>query len=76
VEGQTFMGITENHLPTNQQSGYGLLDQILSPSNLNAAYKRVRCNNGVGGVDKMELGSLKDYHINHGKGLNRSHPQG
>jgi hypothetical protein len=35
------MGITENHLPTNQQSGYGLLDQILSPSNLNAAYKRV-----------------------------------
>lgn len=47
VEGQTFMGITENHLTINQQSGHELLDYILSPSNLNAAYKRVRRNKSV-----------------------------
>ncbi|HEX2970099.1 MAG TPA: group II intron reverse transcriptase/maturase [Bacteroidales bacterium] len=62
VEGQTFMWITENNLATNDyQKGHGLLEQILSPLNLNAAFKRVRSNKGAGGVDKMEVESLKDY---------------
>ena len=60
VGGQTFMWITENNLTENNQLGYGQLKFILSPSNLNAAYKRVRRNKGVGGVDKMEVESLKD----------------
>jgi group II intron reverse transcriptase/maturase len=60
--GQTFMRITENNLTSNNhQSGNGLLEQILSPSNLNAAYKQVRRNKGSGGVDRMDVGSLKDY---------------
>lgn len=60
---QTSMWITENNLTSLAQSGYGLLEQILSPANLNAAYKRVRQNKGAGGVDEMEVDSLKDYLI-------------
>jgi RNA-directed DNA polymerase len=62
VEGQTFMWITENNLTTNDyRLGNGLLEHVLSPSNLNAAYKQVKSNNGAGGVDEMEVESLKDY---------------
>lgn len=56
------MRITENNLTSNNhQSGNGLLEQILSPTNLNAAYRQVRRNKGAGGVDRMDVGSLKDY---------------
>lgn len=61
VGGQTYMRITENNLTNNHQSGNGLLEYILSPSNLNLAYKQVKRNKGTGGVDKMEVESLKDY---------------
>jgi RNA-directed DNA polymerase len=68
VEGQTFMWITENNDTDIDQTKNGLLEQILSPTNLNAAYKQVKRNKGAGGVDKMEVGSLKDYLIsNKGK---------
>lgn len=56
---QTFMWITENNLTSLAQTGYGMLEQILSPVNLNAAYKRVLQNKGSGGIDKMEVESLK-----------------
>jgi RNA-directed DNA polymerase len=62
VEGQTFMWITENNLTINDyRLGNGLLEHILSPSNLNAAFKQVKRNKGAGGVDKMEVESLKGY---------------
>jgi len=60
---QTFMWITENNLTSLEQTGYGMLEQILSPTNLNAAYKRVKQNKGSGGIDAMEVESLKDYLI-------------
>ena len=64
--GQTFMRITENNLTSNNhQTGNGLLEQILSPSNLNAAFRQVRRNKGAGGVDKMDVGSLRDYLVRH-----------
>jgi group II intron reverse transcriptase/maturase len=63
--GQTFIWITENNLINTDRPEYGLLEQILSPSNLNRAFKRVRNNKGSGGVDKMEVESLKDYLVNH-----------
>jgi RNA-directed DNA polymerase len=63
--GQTFMWITENKLTENNQLGYGMLEYILSPSNLNAAYLQVKRNKGAGGVDKMEVESLKDYLVAH-----------
>lgn len=60
---QTSMWITENNLTSLEQTGYGMLEQILSPANLNAAYKRVKQNKGAGGIDEMEVESLKDYLI-------------
>lgn len=60
---QTFLWITENNLTGLMQTEYGLLERILSPANLNAAYKRVVRNKGAGGVDEMEVESLKDYLI-------------
>lgn len=55
------MWITENNLTDNDQLGYGMLEYILSPSNLNAAYLQVKRNKGAGGVDKMQVESLRDY---------------
>lgn len=69
VEGQTFMWITENNLTDNNQFGYGLIEFILSPANLNAAYLRVKQNKGAGGVDKMEVDSLKEYLVKKKDGL-------
>ena len=60
---QTSLWITENNLTGIEQTGYGLMEQILLPANLNAAYKRVKQNKGAGGVDEMEVSSLKDYLI-------------
>jgi len=60
---QTSMWITENNLTSLEQTGYGMLEQILSPANLNAAYKRVLRNKGAGGIDEMQVDSLKDYLI-------------
>lgn len=60
---QTSMWITENNLTSLTQKGYGLLEHILSPANLNAAYKRVLSNKGAGGIDEMQVESLKDYLI-------------
>ena len=37
--GQTFMWITENNFTNNEQR-FGLLEMILSPVNLNKAYKK------------------------------------
>ena len=59
--GQTFMRMTENNLTNTDRPEYGLLEQILSPMNLNRASKRVRSNKGSGGIDKMEVESLRDY---------------
>ena len=66
VGGQTFMWITENNRITNpNETGYDLLEMILSPSNLNLAYHRVKRNKGAAGVDKMEVESLSGYLIQH-----------
>jgi len=59
--GQTFIWIIENNLTNTDKPEYGLLEHILSPTNLNRAYKRVRSNRGSGGIDKMEVESLRDY---------------
>jgi RNA-directed DNA polymerase len=61
VGGQTFMWITESNLTDFNRLGYDMLEFILSPTNLNSAYKQVRRNKGAGGVDKMEVESLRDY---------------
>lgn len=70
--GQTFIWMTENNLTNADKPKYGLLEQILSPTNLNQAYKRVMSNKGSGGIDKMEVESLKDYLINNKEELIQS----
>jgi len=70
--GQTFIWMTENNLTNANKPEYGLLEQILSPTNLNRAYKRVRSNRGSNGVDKMEVESLKDYLVNNKEKLIQS----
>jgi group II intron reverse transcriptase/maturase len=72
VGGQTYIWITENNLTNADKPKYGLLEQILSPANLNQAYKRVRSNKGSGGIDKMEVESLQDYLIKNKEKLIRS----
>ena len=72
VGGQTFMWMAENNLAKTNEQEYGLLEQILSPSNLNRAYKRVLSNKGSGGVDKMEVESLRGYLVEHKDQLIRS----
>lgn len=58
---QTFMKINENVLVQEHLTQDGLLEQILSPSNLNVAYKRVRSNKGACGVDGMDTTGLLCY---------------
>ena len=49
---QTYMGITENTLEEVHFERGDLLELIVSPSNMNAAYKRVVSNGGSGELDK------------------------
>lgn len=58
---QTFIGITENHLTAIKHEKGELLEYILSPSNLNLAYKQVKSNKGSGGIDHMEVDELLPY---------------
>jgi len=57
---QTFMWITENE-NTEGFANNGLLERIVSPDNLNRAYRQVVSNKGVGGIDKMSVTELKSY---------------
>ena len=61
VGGQTYIGITENNFTNIEQSENGLLEMILSPTNLNRAYKRVRSNKGSWGVDGLGVENLLLY---------------
>jgi retron-type reverse transcriptase len=71
VEGQTFIRITESDNTNNPQE-YRLLEYILSPENMNRAYKQVKTNQGAGGVDKMSTEQLKDYLIDNKEQLIQS----
>ena len=62
---QTYIGITENNLTEVQLTQDSLLERILSPANMNAAYKRVVSNKGSGGIDKMSTTDLLPWLLNH-----------
>jgi len=59
------MWMVESNFTDFNRLEYGLLEFILSPSNLNTAYLQVRRNQGAAGVDEMEVESLKDYLVKH-----------
>ena len=63
------MGIIENGLTNFPRPKDGLLEFILSPANLNAAYKKVKSNKGSGGIDGMSTEGLLPYLREHGPEL-------
>ncbi len=62
---QTFIGITENNLTEVRFTQDDLLEEILSPHNLNKAYKQVVFNHGSGGIDGMETDELLPWLLLH-----------
>ena len=48
-----------------------LLDTILRSDNLNAAYKRVKANNGAGGVDGMQVDELLPWGVSNSYKVNK-----
>jgi RNA-directed DNA polymerase len=65
VGGQTYMRITENNITNVDRPQHGLLEEILSPTNLNKAYRRVKGNNGACGMDGMGADELLTYLSSH-----------
>jgi group II intron reverse transcriptase/maturase len=61
VEGQTFLWMNERGDTGATGREPGLLEFILSPANLNEAYKQVVRNDGSGGVDRMGTKELLTY---------------
>ena len=58
----------------NDVNGYasGLLEEILEPSNMNLAYKRVKANKGSYGVDGMTVNELLQFLKQNSKQLRQS----
>ena len=57
----TYMGITDNCFMEVQFPKEKLLEQILSPDNLNFAYKQVVSNKGSSGIDRMPTTELLSW---------------
>ena len=66
---QTSMVISEAGLTAFTRPKDGLLEFILSPANLNDAYKKVKSNKGSGGIDGMSTDDLLSYLKEHGSEL-------
>jgi len=66
---QTFMWISENSFVTVQPSVRELLELIVSPKNVNEAYRQVKRNGGACGVDQMDVEALLPYLQVHGEYL-------
>lgn len=62
---QTFMHVVDGSLTTEQPNRYPLMEQILSPANLNAAYRQVMRNKGAAGIDRMGCDLLLGYLLEH-----------
>ena len=58
---QTYIGITDNTLTEVNFTEEHLLEHILSPSNLNEAYRQVVSNKGSGGIDGMDTSDLLSW---------------
>ena len=76
LEGQTYIGITENNFTNIERANYGLLEMILSPQNLNKAYKQVKSNKGSGGIDGLGVDKLLPYLLEHKESLLQSIAKG
>ena len=68
----TDSGITENNITNADRPEGGMLEEILTPSNLNQAYRRVKKNKGAGGVDGMSVEDLLQYLKDNGEEIRQS----
>lgn len=64
--------ITENNITNADRLEDEMLEEILSPRNLNLAYKRVKKNKGAGGVDGMGVEDLLQYLKDNGEELRQT----
>jgi group II intron reverse transcriptase/maturase len=58
---QTYIGITDNRFTEVHFTEEKLLEQILSPTNLNRAYRQVVSNKGSSGIDGMNTDDLLSW---------------
>lgn len=68
----TLIGIVGEELVEVQLSTDRMLEYILTPDNLNRAYKQVKANKGSGGIDKMGVEQLLPYLRDHKDELTES----
>jgi group II intron reverse transcriptase/maturase len=61
AEGFDYRRITENNHTITDMWMKNLLDVILRKDNLNKAYKKVKANNGKGGIDGMQVDELLPF---------------
>ena len=64
--------LTENNNTNADRSRYGMLEEILTPENLNKAIKKVRKNKGAGGVDGMSVEELLQYLKDNGERIRQT----
>jgi len=76
VGGQTFLWMTEKGDTNTTEFKPKLFEYILSPANLNNAYKQVKRNDGSGGVDKMDTKLLLPYLQTHREEILRALEEG
>ena len=62
---QTLIGMVGDDLVEVQLMSDRMLEYILTPDNLNRAYRQVKANKGSGGVDKMDVEHLLPYLRSH-----------
>lgn len=68
----TGSGIAENNTTNADRPEGGMLEEILSPRNLNQAYKRVKKNKGAGGVDGMKVEELLQHLKDNGEKIRQA----
>ena len=64
-EAQTLIGMVGDDLVEVQLMSDRMLEYILTPDNLNRAYRQVKANKGSGGIDKMDVEHLLPYLRSH-----------
>ena len=62
---QTLIGMVGDDLVEVRLTTDRMLEYILTPDNLNRAYKQVKANKGSGGIDKMDVEQLLPYLRSH-----------
>ena len=62
---QTLIGMVGADLVEVQLTSDRMLEYILTPDNLNRAYRQVKANKGSGGIDKMDVEHLLPYLRSH-----------